>query len=161
EAQAYCTFGSTSTCAGRTSAPGPGKPVVVSIAGEPVASMQKVVANTAVPPSVAGVPVRVMLPPPFVVKQGVLVLFEQQAWEMPPLMSTQLTPLPLTQAVPVQAPGVQVPAPQLSSCVCGAPVVLSGQGLEPDLVAVPVVRLSGMSRVAAAPPDGVQLLDRV
>jgi hypothetical protein len=50
------------TWAGRSSVPGPGRPVTVSISDELVRVMQKVAAKTALWPMVPGVPVRVIEP---------------------------------------------------------------------------------------------------
>src|SRR5262245_38843161 len=101
-----------------------------------------------------------MLPPPLVGKQGVLVLLEQQSWEMPPLASMH-SPLALvpTQAEPVRV-AVQEPPLQLSSCVCGP--AESGQGKGPTSEVAPVVSLSSMSSVPfgwGLSPKGEQSLE--
>ena len=107
--------------------------------------MQKVAENATVLPLVAGFPLRVI----GLVKHGVEVLFEQQACEMPPFASTQFVPDPLRQAVPVQAPSVQVPVSQSSDWSCGP--ALSPQGRAPVRGgASPVVSGSRMSSVAVS-----------
>src|SRR5262249_881443 len=140
----YCEL--TTAVAGRSRAPGPGRPVTWLIKPESVWAMQKVPAKTppVVSPGMTGVPVREMTPPPLVGKQGTLVVVAQQSCEMPPWGSRQ-RPCEswLTQAEPVQ-PALQVPAPQLSSWVWGPEE--SGQGSGPfSSLAVPVVRGSSMS----------------
>jgi hypothetical protein len=76
--------------------------------------MQNVPARTAVWPLVPGIPVRVIDPVLLLVKQGVAVLSEQQACEMPPFASMHDAPEPETQARPVQAPSTQAPLPHES-----------------------------------------------
>jgi hypothetical protein len=122
---------------------------------ESVAAMQKVAAVSNVCPSVPGCPVRVMLPPPLVGKQGIVVLFEQQSCEMPPLASMQLPAASVpAQAAPVQV-AVQLPVPQLSSWLC------PGHGFGPTSgVASSVANGSWMSSpVGAESPSGTQSLD--
>src|SRR5262249_56976587 len=63
--------GITVTRAGRRSAPGPGRPVVAASSGDDGRGMQNVAASTAVPPSVAGVPLRVIVPSSLLGKHGV------------------------------------------------------------------------------------------
>src|SRR5262245_56686531 len=72
---------------GRRSAPGPGRPVTPLMSEEPVRAMQNVAAKPPWPVAGIGVPVRMIEPPPLVPKHGVVVAFEQQAWEMPPFES--------------------------------------------------------------------------
>src|SRR5262245_43621151 len=147
----------TETVAGRSSAPGPGRPVVTLMSEESVRAMQKVAALTSVPPSVAGLPVREMVPLFLVGKHGVLVLLEQHSCEMPPFASMHWTLFMALQAAPLQV-AVQLPLPQESSCVCGP--AESPQGTEPVLVAVPVVNGSWMSRVVGGlSPSGVHWLE--
>src|SRR5438874_3361946 len=139
---------------GRMRAPGPGRPVTLSIVSTPVAASQKVV--TRMPPVLvfgymgsgqtgAGgsvFPVRTMAPPPAVGKQGVLVELLQHSWLMPPFESTQF-PLASceTQASPVQVAAHGEPL-QLSSLV-------SPHGFGPASVDVPEGSGSRMSSVAA------------
>src|SRR5262249_27260480 len=151
----------TTAVAGRSSAPGPGSPVVVLMRLESVRAMQKVPAKT--PPvgsaGTTGLPLRVILPPPAVGKQGRSVLFAQHSWEMPPLASMQLPCASvLAHAQPVHW-AVQAPPWQPSSWVW--PPEASGHGFGPtSSLAVPVVRGSWMlSEVGGASPRGVQALD--
>src|SRR5262249_58738329 len=111
-------YGATCTSPGSSSAPGPGSPVVTLMREEFVLGIQNVLANTAVKPCVAGLPVREMVPLFLVGKHGVLVLLEQHSCEMPPFASMHWPLFMALQAGPVHW-AEQVPLPQASSCVCG------------------------------------------